>query len=142
MTSSSTFPAPHPWLAAAGLALVPAAAFVAGMYVADGLVDWRSVEWTDPDGTAAYVVGFVGVPAMLPLAAARAGWVRGGVLLAMTAVATLAGTLVITIDDAQAGLAVLLVGYLAVPLTVTLWLFRAVSTFRRAAARRAAERAR
>jgi hypothetical protein len=45
-------------------------------------------------------------------------------LVVMTAVGAVAGTLVMTTDDAQAGLAVLIVPYVAVPFAAVIAIFR------------------
>lgn len=68
------------------------------------------------------------LPSLFPLAAARAGVMRGVVLVLMTAVAAVAGVLVVATDDAQAGLAVLLVSYFAIPLAALLWIGQAVAS--------------
>lgn len=53
-------------------------------------------------------------------------------LVVLTAVAALSGFLVATSNDAQAGLAVLLVPYVALPLAAVIWLGEAVAASRRA----------
>lgn len=67
---------------------------------------------------AAFSLAAVALPSALPLAAARHRWVKLLVLVVMAATAALAGVLVVTTDDAQAGLAVLFVPYGAVPLAL------------------------
>ena len=85
-----------------------------------------------------FYFGFVALPSLLPLAAARRGAVWLAALFLMTLVALVAGLAMVTSDDAQAGLAVLVVAYVALPLAGVLWLGDRVA-WRRTEARRAQE---
>jgi len=67
-------------------------------------------------------VCFVVPPAFVALVVARLRVVRHAVTAAVTAAAVLAGVLVATTDDAQAGLAVFWVSYVALPLALVVWL--------------------
>ena len=72
-------------------------------------------------------LGFVALPSLAPIVAARARRTRLIVVVVMTAVAAAAGVLVATSDDAQAGLAVLWVPFVAIPLAVVLWVGKRVA---------------
>lgn len=89
-------------------------------------VEFRSVSIGVLVAGAPLYLGFVALPSLLPLAAARAGVMRAAVLVLMTGVAVLA----VATDDAQAGLAVFLVPYVAVPLAALLWIGQAVAASR------------
>jgi hypothetical protein len=69
-------------------------------------------------GSACFVVP----PAFVALVVARHRAVRQAVTAAVTGAAVLAGVLVATTDDAQAGLAVFWVSYVALPLALVVWL--------------------
>jgi len=129
--SRPTTPWTAPWIAVLA-SLIPWAAFLLALALGDVGVDsgWIS---SDGLGTAApAALGFVALPAALPLVAARTGLLRLGALVVMTAVAVVAGVLVVTTDDAQAGLAVLWVPMAAIPLAVVLWIGHAVASNRAA----------
>nr|MDQ3642461.1 hypothetical protein [Actinomycetota bacterium] len=79
-------------------------------------------------------LGFVAWPCLLPLAAARAVATRLAVLVVLTSVAAFAGWQMATIEDGQAGLAVLFVPYVAIPLGVVLWTVEVIVAHRRARA--------
>ena len=79
-------------------------------------------------------LGFVALHCMLPLAAARAALTRLVVLVVLTSIAAYAGWQMATIDDGQAGLAVLLVPLVAVPLGVVLWTGEVIAAHRRSRA--------
>jgi hypothetical protein len=66
-------------------------------------------------------LGFVALPSLLALAAARTRLTRLVVLMVMTGVAAWAGVSIVTTDDAQAGLAVLWVPFVALPLATVAW---------------------
>ncbi len=106
--------------------LVPWAAFLLAATLARVWADGTSLSRARLVAVSPVYLAFVALPSLLPLAAARPGLMRLVVLLVMTAVAAIAGVLVATNDDAQAGLAVFLVPYVALPLSVVLWLARAV----------------
>ena len=76
-------------------------------------------------------LGFVALPCLLPLAAARAALTRLAVLVVLTSVAAWAGWQMATIDDGQAGLAVLFVPFVAIPLGVVLWTVEVIVAHRR-----------
>ncbi|MFN0030390.1 MAG: hypothetical protein ACKV2O_24820 [Acidimicrobiales bacterium] len=84
-----------------------------------------------------FVVGFISLFSLLPISAAPAGLAPAAVTGVMTAVALAAGVLVTTSDDAQAGLAIFLVPYVAVPLALLIGLARVtVGPLRRSRHRR------
>ena len=88
-----------------------------------------------PPASVLYLyLAFVALPCLLPLAAARAALTRLAVLVVLTVVAAYAGWQMATIEDGQAGLAVLLVPYVAVPLGVVLWTVEVIAAHRRAGA--------
>lgn len=112
------------------MALVPWVAFLLPIAVAILLGDY-DVTAEEFAGAALFTLGFVALPSLLPIAVARprtARWVALGV---MTAIAAGAGTLIAVSDDAQAGIVVLMVPVLAVPVTVGVWIARALSLRRR-----------
>ncbi|MEA3218264.1 MAG: hypothetical protein QOJ19_4420 [Acidimicrobiia bacterium] len=111
------------WSALIG-SLVPWVAFLLATIVADFWVDFRRVSYSGLATGAPVYLPFVALPSLLPLVAARSGWPRSVVLVVMTAVGAVAGTLVMTTDDAQAGLAVLIVPYVAVPFAAVIAIFR------------------
>jgi hypothetical protein len=76
-------------------------------------------------------VCFVVPAAFVALVVARHRAVRQAVTAAVTAAAVLAGVLVATTDDAQAGLAVFWVSYVALPLALVVWLVDEVVDARR-----------
>ena len=103
------------------------------MAVADIWVDDKSISLVALVAASPVYLGFVALPSLFALAAASPGWMRVTVLTAMTAVAMIAGVLVGTSDDAQAGLAVLLVPYVGVPLGAVVWVARTAMNARRTA---------
>jgi hypothetical protein len=109
------------------LALVPWAAFLLVLVIA-GPAEGEPIR---PDGVARASAGyllFVALPCLFPLAVARPGWQRGAVITAMTVVAVLAAVAMVTSDDAQAGLAVLIVPYVARPLGAVPLVGRAIAS--------------
>lgn len=70
---------------------------------------------------------FVSVPTLFVLVASWHRVTFAGVLAVMTAVAAMAGYLVATIDDAQAGLAILYVPFVAIPLGTAVALAEAIA---------------
>ncbi|MDQ3978400.1 MAG: RDD family protein [Actinomycetota bacterium] len=79
-------------------------------------------------------LGFVALPSLAPIVVARASLTRLIVVVMMTAVAGTAGALVATSDDAQAGLAVLWVPFVAIPLAAALGVAQRVAERRATAA--------
>jgi hypothetical protein len=75
--------------------------------------------------------GFVGLPGAVSLLAARHRGVRIGCALLMTAIGGWAGRAVATTDDAQAGLAVLVVPMVGVPLAGVVFVIEAAVQRRR-----------
>ncbi len=112
--------------AAALASLVPWAAFLLAATVADTWVDGRSGSLGGLAAAAPFYLGYVALPSMLPLLAARTSTTRLVALAVMTAVATASAVVVATHDDAQAGLAVLWVPYVAIPFAVVLLVGHAV----------------
>lgn len=76
----------------------------------------------------------VGLPALTVALAARHPLVAGAGIVVMTAVAIFAGITMAASDDAQAGLAALIVAYVGVPLALFTWIGESVT--RRAAVER------
>lgn len=95
--------------------LVPWAAFL----LAGALADEGAVHLLP---AVPFYLLFVAVPSMIAIVAGRTALARLAVGAAMTAVAGYAGVQVATIDDGQAGLAVLWVHVVAVPLAAVVWL--------------------
>ena len=117
---------PHPTharpISSALASLIPWAAFLFAMVAADLFVDYKSTSLVGLVASAPAYLGFVALPSLLPLIAARRGVMWVAVLVVMTAIAAVAGVLVVTTEDAQAGLAVLWVPLLAVPMAGILWI--------------------
>lgn len=111
--------------------LVPCAAFVLAMVITDKVVDAKSLSSEGLPALVPYCLGFVALPSALPLAVARRHASRILVAVALTLVAALAGALIVATDDAQAGLAVLWVPLVAVPLAVVVGLAQALAGRRR-----------
>ncbi len=127
-TTESHWRSGNPW-AAARASLIPAAAFLVAAAVADM---WVHHEFS-AIGLAAVAPGslvFVALPAMVPLVVARAGATRAGVLIVMTAVATISAVLVVTTDDAQAGLVVVWVPFVAILLAAVVRIGQALAVRR------------
>jgi hypothetical protein len=113
------------WAIAASL--IPWIGFLAATLIAVRFSDLRSIDTSRfLIQSAPFYLGFVAAPSMLPLLVTRPGAMRKVVLGIMTATAIGAGIGVATIDDAQAGLAVLWVPYVAVPLAALLTIMQAV----------------
>lgn len=113
------------------MALVPWAGFLIPIALAVVIGDY-DVTAEEFAGAALFTLGFVALPALLPLAVAQVGRARWIALGVMTAIATAAGSVIAVSDDAQAGLIVLVVPVLAVPVTVGVWVTRAIGVRRRA----------
>jgi RDD family len=129
MSSNFHRRAETPTAAAVG-ALVPWAAFLIALAVVDAGRDHGSGSLAGLAAVAPVYLGFVALPSLFPLLAARAGARRLAVLVVMTAVAATSAVSMATSDDAQAGLAVLLVPYVAIPLAVVVWAGEAVAARR------------
>ena len=99
-------------------ALVPVLAFVAAALVADPWSDHSHVERRALPSAMPLLLCFVWVPCVLHLLATSRRWLRWVLLAVITITAATAGASVVATDDAQAGLAILLVAYVAVPLAV------------------------
>jgi len=108
---------------AALLSLVPWAAFLLALQFWPGHV-------TEPTRgvleVATISLLFVALPSALPIAAARTWMTRLAAVAVVTVVAVVSAALVVTTDDAQAGLAVLWIPLVAVPLAVVLWIGRLI----------------
>ena len=114
------------------LAVVPGAAYVVGATAGD--IGTRGGGPLLALSIPALAVGsaiFVAPPAYLAIVVARHPAVRWAVLAVVTAAAAVAGVLVATTDDAQAGLAVLWVAYVALPLALAVWLGQRIVAARR-----------
>lgn len=111
---------------AAALA-APTLAFYVGVLVAAALTSGTSVDAGRMLVSAPFYLALVGAPSLLAVWTAPE---RGTLptVVAMTLVAAIAGWLVAATDDAQAGLAVLIVPYVAVPLAVLFTSARLVAT--------------
>ncbi len=135
MTTTPRHPR-HARLRTSALAsLFPWAGFLGAIVVADLSVEDKSTSLGGLIAAAPLCLAFVALPSLLALAVARRRLMWISVVIVMTAVAAAAGILVATTDDAQAGLAVLLVPYVAVPLAGVLWIGEAVAARRTAMAR-------
>jgi RDD family len=146
MVVSRSSPRPRPVLGSPiAASLIPWAAFVACLAVSDVRADGESASVGAVIALIAvspvYLL-FVALPSLLPLAAAAPGRMRAAVVAVMTATAALAGVLVGTSDDAQAGLAVLLVSYVGLPLGAIIWVTRTAANARQGSPGRPAELAR
>ena len=119
-------PAPDqgsPWLVLIG-SLLPTVAFfvptaIAGAWGDDGLNSAQGL-----GGTLLFCFGFITLPCLLALAAARPGTPRRVTLVALTVLAAGAAAAVLLTDDGQAGLNVLLIPALALPLALVLGIAR------------------
>jgi hypothetical protein len=135
MTTTQLHPSHAPLRTSVLASLVPWAAFLGATVLTDLWVDYKSASYGGLAASAPFYLGFVALPSLLPLAAARRGAMWIAVLVVMTAVAVGAGILIVTTDDAQAGLAVLWVPLVALPLAGVLWIGEAVTQRRTAAER-------
>ena len=101
--------------------LVPLAAFIGAIAAGEPFAEHEvHLEWSGLVAALPFYVLVVVLPAALPLVVARHRATQAVVLVAMTTTATLAGWLVVTTDDAQAGLAVLWVPFVAIPLALAI----------------------
>lgn len=71
--------------------LVPWGAFLLATTLTDVWVDYKSTSFGGLAAAAPFYLAAVALPSLFPLAAARAGVMRGVVLVLMTAVAAVAG---------------------------------------------------
>lgn len=108
------------------LALVPWLAFLAATMTADAFIERTTVSPAGLASFAASSLAFVALPSLAPIAAARSSAVGWAAAAVMTVVAAIAGVLVVATDDAQAGLAVLWVPYVALPLALVISVTEAV----------------
>ncbi len=100
------------------LAVIPWLAFE--LTLASSVV-WRPYNrfsWLGLALSAPGYLVFVGLPAWAPIAVSTSRATRRVVLTIMTATSACAAYLILTTEDAQAGLAVLIVWYVAIPLLV------------------------
>ena len=107
--------------------VVPTVAFYVGGRVAAAVTNNTSIDAGRLLVSVPFYIALVGAPSLLAV------WTAPGrgtlpTLVTMTLVAAVAGWLVAATDDAQAGLAVLLVPYVAVPLAVLFSSARLVAT--------------
>jgi hypothetical protein len=104
-------------------AVVPSMVFIASVRVADSLTDSpTSMRWSGAPGdvlsTLTYLLLFISGPASIPLAFVRS---RGPLLWVgalFTVLSVVAAVLVITTDDAQAGMSVFIVAMFGVPIAL------------------------
>jgi hypothetical protein len=126
----------HSWLtrlwAAAVLSLIPCSAFLAAATLTDIIaVDDKSTSISRLAAAAFSALAlFVALPSTLPLAAARSGRTRLLALVAMTVVSAVVGVVVTASEDAQAGLALLWVPLVALPLAAVIWVGEGVAASR------------
>ncbi len=107
------------------------ATVVMSQVVADRFVDRTSIDLAVLPFALPLLTPFVFVPVFLAVIAAKPGLLRHLVVVASVAVAATAGALTVTTDDAQAGLAILLVSYVCLPLAALAGLLRLVGPARR-----------
>lgn len=101
-------------------ALVPWLAYITAMAIADRWVDFRSVTLAFVIRSTPFTLVVIALPSLGVIAAARTVVARRAATVIMTAVSVYAGIAVIATDDGQAGLAVLWVPIVALPLAVIL----------------------
>jgi hypothetical protein len=112
------------------LSLIPWAAFVLVLLV-DGWVTDGPVSLVGVVPGSVLYLAFVALPCLFPLTVAPSPWLRYAVALVMSAVAVFAAVAMISSEDAQAGLIVFVVTYVAVPLGGAIWVTREVVASRR-----------
>lgn len=117
-------------------ALVPWLAFLVATTLTNIVADDEFFAFAGMIVTAPFYLVLVGGPSLAVAVAARHRRVATAGAVVMTAVATYAGFAMAASDDAQAGLAVLYVPMVGVPLAVLTWIGESL------AGRRAADRAR
>jgi hypothetical protein len=112
------------------LSLIPWTAFVL-VLLGDGWVTDGPISLLGVVPASVLYLAFVALPSLFRLTVAPAGWLRHAVVLGMTAVAVFAAVAMISSEDAQAGLIVFVVTYVAVPLAGAIWVTREVVASRR-----------
>jgi hypothetical protein len=112
-------------LAAISLSFIPWATFLVALVVVGASYD-ETVSVGGIAAAAPLYLLFVALPSGLALAASGTGRLRLVVLTVMTGISVLAAVELVASDDAQAGLAVLLVPMAAIPLAVAVWVGRLV----------------
>jgi hypothetical protein len=106
-------------VAAAILSLVPwAVFFVAFQTTPTGMPNRQVLDWTFNGAT--FFLTVIALPSFAPLLAAPTAATRLGVAVVMSTVAWYAAAAIVRTDDAQAGLAVLTVPMVAIPLAVVI----------------------
>jgi hypothetical protein len=113
-----------PW-APLVLALVPWATHLASLEATSALTG-RGIEPAELVPVAAAYLPFTALPSWVALQATRPGWLRLGVLLALAVAAGWAGQEQITSESSTAGLAVLMVPYVALPTAAAVLVLRAI----------------
>jgi hypothetical protein len=113
---------------AAAASLIPWAGFIAAAALTDVVRgDPTATSISDVARAAPSLLAFIALPSALALLVARTRALRLLALLAMTAASATAGVAVTASDDAQAGLALLWVPLLALPLAAVLWVGQTVA---------------
>lgn len=118
----------HRVRSAALASLIPWTAFILTLVLADRVDPGHSYRVAAVVSVAPFYLGFVALPSVLPLVAARHLAVRLGALVVMTTASVLAAVAMATSGDAQAGLQALWVPIVAVPASVAIWLGETIAT--------------
>lgn len=128
MEHAPTEPTPCAWGAgkAALASLVPWAAFMAAAAATAPFAEYRSVDLAGMLRSAPFYVWVISVFSFFPIVAGRTRRTQAAATLLMTAVAVWAGVVAVAQDDAQAGMAVLVVPPAALALAVVIVAARAV----------------
>jgi len=114
----------------AGASLIPWAAFLAAIALTGIVSGDESMSIGRVVAVAPFDLAVVALPSALALAAARARATRVVALIVRTTVSAIAGVIVTASEEAQAGLAMLWVPYVALPLAAALWVGHAVAASR------------
>jgi hypothetical protein len=109
------------------LSLLPTAAFMMAMVVAAEFSTYKHIAVSNIGSQLIVSVMGVSGPCLVPVSVAKRGIVRWCTTAIMSVVSVIAGVLVITTDDAQAGLAVLWVLYTALPLAAAIGVGQAIA---------------
>jgi len=125
MSASESRAVESPWWSPIVQSLLPTAAFVAPTLIADAWADDQTI-----GGILLFSLGFITIPALLAIAAARPGRTRAAVVGVLTLLAGAAAAVVLTSNDAQAGIAVVWIPVIALPLALLLFVVR-IATRRR-----------
>jgi hypothetical protein len=112
------------------LSLLPTATFIIATVVAVQFSTYKHIAVSGTVPQLIISVMFVSGPCLVPISVAKPGIVRWCATALMTVVAAIAGALVITTDDAQAGLAVLWVPFAALPLAAAIGIGQAIAARR------------